>query len=63
MDQFKAGDLVCVSFGKIPMIGTVAWLDLDGGRILVRFPGAQQMYFAPEQLKPYDAGRQAGNRP
>ena len=59
MSKFKVGDMVTVYFGKIPMIGTVVFIDKERQQYLVRFNATQQMYYAEENLQAYTAPAKA----
>lgn len=57
MDMYNIGDLVSVTFGSIPMIGTVVYFDDKAGKYLVRFNASQQMYYAAHELQAYHTPR------
>lgn len=53
MRKYKIGDMVTVYFGKIPMHAPVVFIDEERDKYLVRFNPHQQMYYAEEELQPY----------
>ncbi len=52
---YQIGDLATVYFGKIPMIGTVVYINGKDNTYLVRFNAGQQMYYTADELQAYVA--------
>ncbi len=54
MRQFEIGDGVRTKGGPLKGIyGVVVWYYGEKDQYLVRFTGAQQMYYADEELEPW----------
>lgn len=54
MSQFEIGDGVRTKGGPLKGIyGVVVWYYEEKDQYLVRFTGAQQMYYADEELEPW----------
>lgn len=54
MDEYAIGDGVRAKDGPMThQYGTVVFLREDDGTYLVRFGGAQQMYFRADELEPW----------
>lgn len=49
--RYKIGDQVCVTYGTLPLVGTVVHFDETRQKILVRFSANQQDWYSEDDLR------------
>lgn len=53
MDKYKAGDVVYVKLGTLPVVGTVVCKDSKAEKYLIRFSAVQQDWYFENDIVPY----------